>query len=125
MPRNLKRNTGESTRKNRPVSFWMDKEKKKIKKILATTAKKLKTAPDIQTPELQKAAKKFQAAEVKATNDYLKDMEKSIKAHKSGTQRGKAYASQHKTRAELMGRKLDKLKTVLGKKANKKKKDDY
>ena len=40
----------------------------------------------------------------------LKDMEKSIKAHKSGTQRGKAYASQHKTRAALMGRKLNKKK---------------
>jgi len=111
--KNLKRNTGTTAKKHKPASHWVNKEKKKSEKKLARTAKKLKTAPDIKTPAQKRAAKKFQAAEIKAHKTYLKDLEKSVKAHKGGTQRGKAFASQHKTRVTLMGRKLNKLKSGL------------
>tara|TARA_R110002051_G_scaffold899_1_gene4462 strand:- start:54 stop:419 length:366 start_codon:yes stop_codon:yes gene_type:complete len=111
--KNLKKNTGSTVKKNKPTSYWVNKEKKKSEKQLALTAKKLKTAPDIKTPAQKRAAKKFQAAEIKAHKTYLKDLEKSVKAHKGGTQRGKAFASQHKTRVTLMGRKLNKLKSGL------------
>ena len=99
----------------------MTPAKAKVKKKLAKTAEKLKTAPDINTPAKRKAAKTWQAAEKKAGSEYLKDREKSIKAHKGGTQAGKAYAKQHPTRMELKRRKLEKLKKKLGKEASKKK----
>ena len=113
--KNLKRNTGETKKKNKPVKAWVDEQKAKSKKALDSTAKKVKTTPH------KKLAKQYQKAEKKAHESHLKDFEKSVKAHKSGTQRGKAYASQHKTRGLLAGRKLEKLKKKLGKQANKKK----
>ena len=111
--KNLKRNTGSTVKQNKPTSQWVDKEKLKSKKALASTAKKLKTASDLKTPTQKKAAKEFQTAEIKAHKKYLKDLEKSVKAGKGGTQSGKAFAKQHPTRAKLMGRKLNKLKSGL------------
>jgi|TARA_R110002110_G_scaffold3885_1_gene20131 hypothetical protein len=113
--KNLKKNTGETKKKNKSVKDWMDPEKAKSKKALDSTAKKVKTTPN------KKLAKQYQKSEKKAHASYLKDREKSIKALKSGTQRGKAYASQHETRGLLAGRKLEKLKKKLGKKAKNKK----
>jgi len=111
--KNLKKNTGETEKKNKSTKDWMAPEKVKVKKALEKTAGKLKTAPDINTPAKRKAAKTWQAAEKKATSEYLEDREKSIKSYKSGTQSGKEYAKQHPTRMELKGRELEKLKKNL------------
>ena len=111
--KNLKKNTGETVKKNTRGAAFIKEQKAKVKKQLETTAKKLKTAKDLDTPKRKALAKKYQAAEVKATNAYLKDLSKSVKGIKGGTQRGRALASQHKTRATLIGRKLNKLKSGL------------
>tara|TARA_R110002020_G_scaffold233934_2_gene445800 strand:+ start:26 stop:424 length:399 start_codon:yes stop_codon:yes gene_type:complete len=117
-PKNRKKNTGETKKKNRSVKDSMVKAKSTAKKTLARTAKKMKNTPK----NLGDLAKKYQTAEKKAVGSYLKDRETSIKRLKGGTQAGKAYASQHKTRMKLTGRKLDKLKKNMAKEADKRKK---
>ena len=111
--KNLKRNTGSTVKKNISTSKLVNKEKLKSKKVLALTAKKLKTASDMKTPKQKEAGKKFQTAQIEAHNKHLKDFEKSIKAHKGATQSGKAFAKQHPTRKTLTGRTLNKLKNKL------------
>tara|TARA_B110000285_G_C14570692_1_gene357688 strand:- start:55 stop:474 length:420 start_codon:yes stop_codon:yes gene_type:complete len=111
--KNRKSNTGSTVRKNKPIKQVIKKEKLKSKKVLALTAKKLKTASDMKTPKQKEAGKKFQAAEIEAHKKYLKDVEKSLKAHRSGTQSGKAFAKQHNTRKTLIGRKFNKVKNKL------------
>ena len=111
--KNLKRNTGSTVKKNISTSKLVNKEKLKSKKVLALTAKKLKTASDMKTPKQKEAGKKFQAAEIEAHKKYLKDAEKSLKGHRGGTQSGKAFAEQHHTRKTLTGRTLNKLKNKL------------